>query len=92
MGSVCKVSKEDLKYAVEKIDYWYKKNIKNLTIFTVPFNTSCIFSNIIDVLSKNGCRILYVWGKRKENRELAYHFLILLSNTFPLSVINLLKE
>lgn len=70
MGSVCKVSKEDLKYAVEKIDYWYKKNIKNLTIVTVPFNTSCIFSNIIDVLSKNDCRILYVWGKSKENREL----------------------
>lgn len=70
MGNICKVSKEDLKYAVEKIDYWYKKNIKNLTIVTVPFNTSCIFSNIIDVLSKNGCRILYVWGKSKENREL----------------------
>ena len=39
MGNICKVSKEDLKYAVEKIDYWYKKNIKNLTIVTVPFNT-----------------------------------------------------
>ena len=70
MGSICKVDKEDLKYAVEKIDYWYKKNIKNLTIVTVPFNTSCIFLNIIDCLSKNDCRILYVWGKRKENREL----------------------
>lgn len=70
MGSICKVSKEDLKYAVEKIDYWYKKNIKNLTIITVPFNTSCIFSDIINNLSKNNCRILYAWGKSKENREL----------------------
>lgn len=70
MGSICKVSKEDLKYAVEKIDYWYKKNIRNLTIITVPFNTSCIFSNIINDLSKRGNRILYVWGKNKENKEL----------------------
>lgn len=70
MESICKVSREDLKYAVEKIDYWYKKNIRNLTIITVPFNTSCIFSDIINDLSKKGCRILYVWGKSKENREL----------------------
>ncbi|MBE6062999.1 MAG: hypothetical protein E7207_05440 [Clostridium butyricum] len=70
MGSICKVSKEDLKYAVEKINYWYKKNIKNLTITTVPFNTSCIFSNIIDCLAKSDCRILYVWGKSNENKEL----------------------
>lgn len=70
MANVCKVSEEDLKYAVEKIDYWYKKNIRNLTIITVPFNTSCIFANIIDYLSKNNGRILYVWGKNNENREL----------------------
>lgn len=70
MGNICKVSKEDLKYAVEKIDYWYKKNIKNLTIITVPFNTSCIFANIINSLSKSNLRILYVWGKSNENREL----------------------
>jgi len=53
-GGVFKVKKEDLKYAVQKIDYWYKKHIKFLTIITVPFNTTCIFSNIIDKLSKSG--------------------------------------
>ena len=70
MGGVFKVKKEDLKYAVQKIDYWYKKHIKFLTIITVPFNTTCIFSNIIDKLSKSGEKILYVWGKERENREL----------------------
>lgn len=70
MGGVCKVKKEDLKYAVQKIDYWYKKHIKFLTIITVPFNTSCIFADIIDKLSRSGKRVLYVWGKDMENREL----------------------
>lgn len=70
MGGVCKVKKEDLKYAVQKIDYWYKKHIKFLTIITIPFNTSCVFSDIIDKLSKERKKILYVWGKERENREL----------------------
>ena len=70
MGGVCKVKKEDLKYAVQKIDYWYKKHIKFLTIITKPFNTSCIFSDIIEKLSKERKKILYVWGKERENREL----------------------
>ncbi|MEW9925714.1 hypothetical protein AB2T63_17655 [Clostridium butyricum] len=70
MGGICKVNKEDLKYVIQKIDYWYKKHIKFLTIITVPFNTACIFSDIIDKASKNGERVLYVWGKERENREL----------------------
>jgi hypothetical protein len=68
--NVCKVEKEDLKYAFDKIDYWYKKNIRFLTIITVPFNTSCIFSNIISKLYQYNDKILYVWGKSGENREL----------------------
>lgn len=70
MGGICKVKKKDLRYAIEKIDYWYKKNIRFLTIVTVPFNTSCVFSSIIDVISRSNGKILYVWGKEKENREL----------------------
>jgi late competence protein required for DNA uptake (superfamily II DNA/RNA helicase) len=70
MSNLCKVTQEDLKYAYDKIDYWYKKNIKFLTIITVPFNTSCVFSNIICKLSQNNNKVLYVWGKSGENREL----------------------
>ncbi len=36
MRNLCKVTLEDLKYAFDKIDYWYKKNIKFLTVITVP--------------------------------------------------------
>ncbi|MBE6071240.1 MAG: hypothetical protein E7208_04710 [Clostridium butyricum] len=70
MGGICKVKEEDLKYAVDKINYWYKKNIKYLTIVTVPFNTSCIFCDIINIISNSGKKVLYVWGKDIENREL----------------------
>ncbi len=70
MRNICKVTLEDLKYAFDKIDYWYKKNIKFLTIITVPFNTSCIFSNIIYKLTQNDNKVLYVWGKNGENKEL----------------------
>lgn len=70
MGNVCKVAQEDLKYACDKIDYWYKKNIKFLTIITVPFNTSCVFSNIISKIAQSNGKVLYVWGKSGENREL----------------------
>ncbi|MFW2489874.1 hypothetical protein [Clostridium chromiireducens] len=70
MRNVSKVTEEDLKYAFDKIEYWYKKNIKFLTIVTVPFNTSCIFSNIICKLAQNNNKVLYVWGKNGENREL----------------------
>lgn len=70
MGGIRKVNLDDLKYALDKIDYWYKKNTKFLTIVTVPFNTACIFSDIINKICGNGGNILYVWGKDRENREL----------------------
>ena len=70
MEGICKVKKEELKYAIQKIDYWYKKHIKFLTIITIPFNTTCIFSDIVNKVCENGERILYIWGKQIENREL----------------------
>lgn len=70
MRNLCKVTLEDLKYAFDKIDYWYKKNIKFLTVITVPFNTSCVFSKIISKVSQNNGKVLYVWGKEGENKEL----------------------
>lgn len=70
MRNECKVTLQDLKYAFDKIDYWYKKNIRFLTIVTVPFNTSCIFSNIISKICNDSYKVLYVWGKSGENKEL----------------------
>jgi hypothetical protein len=70
MVDVCRATQEDLKYAYDKIGYWYRKNIKFLTIITVPFNTPCVFSNIINNIAQNNGNILYVWGRKVENREL----------------------
>lgn len=70
LEDICKVAQEDLQYAYDKIDYWYKKNIKFLTIITVPFNTSCIFSRVIETSVKINEKILYVWGKNEQNKEL----------------------
>lgn len=70
MGSICKVERKDLSYAIEKIDYWYKKGLKYLTIITVPFNTSHIFLEIIQELVDAKEQILYVWGIEGENKEL----------------------
>ncbi|CAH0435314.1 Conserved hypothetical protein [Clostridium neonatale] len=62
-GVVCKVKEENLKYAVDKINYWYRKNIKYLTIITVPFNTSCIFCDIINTIS-NSNKKYYMFGEK----------------------------
>lgn len=59
-----------LEYAIKKINSWYRRNIKFLTIITTPFNTSCIFAEIIDEFIKNNGKVLYVWGKTRQNREL----------------------
>lgn len=70
MGELCRIKEEHIKYAIDKINYWYKKNIKLLSIITVPFNTPCIFADIIDYIAGTSGRILYVWGKDNENKEL----------------------
>ena len=70
MGKTYKLRAEDLQYAIEKINYWYKKNIKFLSIITSPFNTSCIFSDIIKMICNNGGKVLYIWGEDHENKEL----------------------
>ena len=70
MGAICKVKQEALQYAIDKIYYWYKKKLKHLTIVTVPFNTSCIFIDIIKNLAQKGEKILYISGIERENKEL----------------------
>lgn len=53
---------KELNGAFKKINDWYDKKTKLLTIKTRPFNTSIVFSNLINrVLYDNG-KILYIWG------------------------------
>lgn len=62
--------KEELGYAMKQINLWYRKNEKTLSIFTIPFHTTLIFKDIILELVKQKKKILYVWGKNGENKEI----------------------
>lgn len=55
---------------VTKINQWYRKQSKILTILTSPYNTTSIYTSIIsDVVRKNG-KVLYIWGNELDNREI----------------------
>lgn len=54
----------------KKISVWYKKHIKFLNIIAPPFESTCIFQNIIKEIYMNQGKILYVWGKEAANQEL----------------------
>lgn len=73
---------KELNNAFKKINSWYEKKTKVLNIKTRPFNSSIVFSNIINkVLYDNG-NILYVWcSTNKENiyRRRREYYNILLS-------------
>ncbi len=86
MGKIYKVKEQDIEYAVEKINYWYKKNIKFLSIVTSPFNTACIFSDIIKNICNDGGKVLYIWGEEHENKELT-GFLNIKENKITYSTI-----
>lgn len=64
------VNYDEFKECITKIDKWYSKSSKLLTIKTTPYNSTLIFSKIISELIGNKKRILYVWGKKGSNFEL----------------------
>lgn len=59
---------KELNSAFKKINSWYDKKTKVLTIKTRPFNTPIVFSNLINrILNDNG-KVLYVWGFSDKNQ------------------------
>lgn len=55
---------------VTKINQWYKRQSKILTVTTSPYNTTLIYTTVIaDVIRQEG-KILYIWGNEVENKEL----------------------
>lgn len=62
--------KEELGYAMKQINLWYRNSEKTLSIFTIPFHTTLIFKDIILELVKEKKKVLYIWGKNGENKEL----------------------
>lgn len=55
--------------AKKKIKEWYKKNTKELTILASPFNSNLIFTDIVLKCINENKKILYLWGKRKVDKN-----------------------
>lgn len=58
---------KELNSCFKKINSWYNKKTKVLTIKTRPFNTTYIFSEIINKVLNDGGRVLYVWCTNEIN-------------------------
>ena len=52
---------KELSNAFKKINKWYSKRTKVLTLKTRPFNTIDIFSNIINKIVQENGKVLYVF-------------------------------
>ena len=62
---------DEIKDISSKIINWYKRNEnRELTLLTVPFNTTLIFKDIIIDVVNNNKKVLFVWGKNREDRIL----------------------
>ncbi|MGL4774481.1 MAG: helicase-related protein [Clostridium sp.] len=65
-----KIIIDELKYAITKINNWYKADIKTLTVISSPYNSTFIFGQIMHCYLKEGKKVLYIWGKYREDRDL----------------------
>lgn len=63
-------SLEELNYAVKKIDEWYRRNVKTISIFTAPFNTNLIFIDLIINVLREKNNVLYISEKNCEDDHL----------------------
>lgn len=57
----------ELNNAFKAINSWYSKKTKVLNIKTRPYNTSFVFSNIINKILNDGGKILYIWCNTEIN-------------------------
>lgn len=64
------INLKEFNNCTSKINKWYNKQSKILSIITNPYNTTLIFTNIIKLLLKENKKILYVWNGEEYNREL----------------------
>ncbi|MGL5378640.1 hypothetical protein [Clostridium sp.] len=64
------INHKEFATCVTKINKWYLRKSKMLTIISTPYNSSIIYSSIINELLRNGGKVLYIWGKNKSNINL----------------------
>lgn len=55
---------------VTKINQWYRKQSKILTVITSPYNTTSIYASIINEVVRQKGKVLYIWGNEIDNKEL----------------------
>lgn len=65
-----KSSLEEMNYATKNISEWYRRNVKTLSVFTAPYNTNFIFTDIIIDVLKEKNNILYISGIDSEDSNL----------------------
>ena len=70
MGNITMLNYKEFNNCVTRINKWYKKESKIITVITSPYNTTLIYSSIISEVMRNKGKILYIWGHEEENREL----------------------
>lgn len=67
MNGVYEMNYKELNNAFKAINSWYSKKTKVLNIKTRPYNTSFVFSNIINKILSDGGKILYIWCNTEVN-------------------------
>lgn len=70
MGDGSIINLKEFNSCVTKINKWYLRQSKLLTIVTSPYNSTLIYSSIINQVVKEKKRVLYIWGMNKVNDEL----------------------
>lgn len=60
----------EFKSCISKINKWYLRSSKLLTIKTIPYNSSLIYSSIINEVVRRGGNVIYIWGESSSNYEL----------------------
>ena len=58
-----------LKAVFNEIDTWYKGNEKTLNIYTVPFNSICIFKEIILKVALMNNRVMYICNDKDKIKK-----------------------
>lgn len=53
-----------------RINKWYNKQSKILTIITNPYNSTLIFTDLIERILKENKKILYIWGGNEPNKDI----------------------
>ncbi|GAB6169242.1 hypothetical protein JCM1393_17020 [Clostridium carnis] len=62
MGDENIVNLKEFNNCVTKINKWYVRQSKLLTIITCPYNSSLIYSSIINEVTRSKKKVLYIWG------------------------------